>query len=60
MKVFELVDGKRSPAICCDKMIGALNGLYAKGYTLQADQIDHEFSLKKKSPQSGYPRYSIV
>lgn len=41
VRVSELAQGERDPSISCGGLIGALNGIYAKGYTLDEDQIDH-------------------
>lgn len=47
VNVYEVGKGTLGPAIMCGGMIGALNGLFANGYTWQdkKEQIDHEYPL---------------
>ena len=43
--VFELPKGgQRKGPVVCDGLIAALNYLYANGYSLSKEQIDHDFS----------------
>jgi len=58
--VTELLNGEQGQSIGCSGLIGALNGIYAKGYTLDSDEIDHSCEVVDWSMRFSRMRHTVI